>query len=497
MNKYLTTPIYYASGTPHLGHAYTTLVADCYRRYYRLTDHDVKLISGTDEHGQKIERAALAEGTDTTEFIEARSDEFQALWRTLGIDLDAFVRTTDSRHVARVLPFWQNIADKGDIYPGQYEGLYCVECEQYFTTGEECPVHRRPLETFSEESYFFRLSRYQSRLIEHIESHDDFILPRERRNEVLSLLKNSELRDLSISRTSTRWGIPVPRDNRHVMYVWIDALVSYLSALATEDFNAFWPSATHFIGKDILIFHAVYWPALLLSAEIPLPLSLKVNGWLTIEGKKIAKSDPDTIVDPVALIEEIGTDGLTYFFLKGVPFGGDVNFVRQQVYQLLNADLANNVGNLISRFVTLVQRDFSGAIDITSPVLEECDHELLAVLKDGAQEWQDAFERAEPHVAARIFAASAASINRYLQHEEPWNLIKNEENRGRVAVILLVVHSALSSLCVLGSPFVPDIIEKVRTSLCLQGDLCWSSVGAFGSQIRTRKTQSVYPRLSS
>jgi|TARA_Y100000310_G_scaffold328505_1_gene396723 methionyl-tRNA synthetase len=496
MNKYLTTPIYYASGTPHLGHAYTTLVADCYRRYFRLLGHDVKLISGTDEHGQKIERAALNEGTDTAEFIQARSDEFRELWEILGIELDAFVRTTDSDHVASVLPFWKTIVAKGDIYLGQYEGLYCVECEQYFTTGDECPVHRKPLEAFSEESYFFRLSRYQSRLIEHIESHDEFILPRERRNEVLSLLKGTELHDLSISRTSTNWGIPVPRDNRHVMYVWIDALVSYLSALDKDDFSEFWPSATHFIGKDILIFHAVYWPALLLSAGIELPRSLKVNGWLTIEGKKIAKSDPDTIVDPADLIDEIGTDGLSYFFLKGVPFGGDVDFVRQRVRQLLNADLANNVGNLISRFTALVERNFGGVIDVEDPVLLERDRGLLAELRSGAENWREAFERAQPHVAAQEFAAAAASINRYLQHEEPWLLIKAEENRARVAVILLVVHAALSSLCVLGLPFVPVLVAKVRAALCLQGDVCWSSLGELRNHIRTQKVEPVYPRLS-
>jgi len=496
MNKYLTTPIYYASGTPHLGHAYTTLVADCYRRYYQLIDTEVKLISGTDEHGQKIERAAQAQNSDINEFIEARSDEFKQLWEVLGIDLDAFVRTTDSKHIKRVLSFWQKIVAKGDIYLGLYEGLYCVECEQYFTTGDECPVHRKPLELFSEESYFFRLSRYQQRLIKHIEAHDEFILPLERRNEVLSLLKNSELHDLSISRTSTKWGIPIQGDNRHVMYVWIDALVSYLSALELKEFNEFWPHTTHFIGKDILIFHAVYWPALLLSANLSLPESLFVNGWLTIEGKKIAKSDPDTIVDPQDLIKEIGTDGLKYFFLKGVPYGGDVNFVREHIYQLLNADLANNVGNLVSRFLALVQREFDSVIDVTNATLSERDSQLLEQFGDGAKRWRESFERAEPHIAARIFLETGASINSYLQQEEPWKLIKLDENRERVAVILLVVHAALYTLCILGLPFVPEMIEKIKTGLCLEGRLQWSSEVEFRNRIRTREIGSVYPRLT-
>jgi methionyl-tRNA synthetase len=289
----------------------------------------------------------------------------------------------------------------------------------------------------------------------------------------------------------------VPGDNRHVMYVWIDALVSYLSALDLEDFNEYWPHATHFIGKDILVFHAVYWPALLLSADQALPQSLRVNGWLTVEGRKIAKSDPDTIVDPVGLIDEIGRDGLRYFFLKGVPFGGDVDFARERVIQLLNADLANNVGNLVSRFITLVQRHFGGVIHVADPNLVECDTRLLAQLGDSAQRWREAFERAEPHLAARIFAETGDSINRYLQREEPWKLIKAEENRARVAVIFLVVHAALSTLCILGLPFVPEIVEKVKTGLCLRGPLSWSSVGKFRQRIRTRKIKPVYPRLSA
>ena len=495
MYKYLTTPIYYASGTPHLGHAYTTLLANCYRNYHKLNHDNVKLITGTDEHGQKIERAAAANDTSPDQFAAERSREFSELWQALGLNPDAFVRTTDQQHKETVLSFWDKLLQSGDIYLGQYSGLYCVGCEQYFTSGNECPIHLKPLETLSEESYFFRLSRYQDQLIKHIETHEDFIVPRERRNEVLSLLQTNKLHDLSVSRTSTDWGIPVPGDDKHVIYVWIDALVSYLSALESGTFNDYWANTTHFIGKDILVFHAVYWPALLLSAGIPLPTSIVVNGWLTVEGRKISKSDPDTIIDPVDLTNLVSNDGLKYFFLKGISFGLDVNFSKEHLFQLLNADLSNNVGNLVSRFLSLVSANFNSQIAIVEYQLTVEDQSLLDNVENSTAGWHEGLAKGQVHLAARSFCDLSAAINTYLQHQEPWILLKQDDQSDRVKTILLVVHSALVSLSVLGYPFVPDTVGKIREGLCIQGTPSTEEIGKFRTSIHIQKIEPVFPRL--
>lgn len=351
MYRYLTTPIYYASGTPHLGHAYTTLLANCYRNYYEVTRADVRLITGTDEHGQKIERTAAANATSPAQFAADRSSEFSKLWHNLEIPVDTFVRTTDRRHQDSVISFWNKLVENDDIYLGEYSGCYCVDCEQYFTSGDSCPIHRKPLEFLFEESYFFRLSRYQDQLIRHIEANDRFILPKERRNEVLSLLKNNKLHDLSVSRTSTDWGVPVPGDSSHVIYVWIDALVSYLSALDAGTFQEYWANTTHFIGKDILVFHAIYWPALLLSAGYSLPTSIVVNGWLTVEGRKISKSDPETIVDPLELANRVKTillvvhSCLTSLSVLGYPFVPDTVLKIRKGLQIAGLPSVEEVGN--------------------------------------------------------------------------------------------------------------------------------------------------------
>jgi len=495
MYKYLTTPIYYASGTPHLGHAYTTLLANCYRNYHELNGHTVKLITGTDEHGQKIERTAIANGTSPDQFAADRSREFSELWQALGINPDAFVRTTDQQHKELVLTFWARLLDNDDIYLGQYSGLYCVDCEQYFTSGDDCPVHQKPLEALSEESYFFRLSRYQDQLIKHIETHDDFIIPNERRNEVLSLLKNNELHDLSVSRTSTSWGIPVPGDDKHVIYVWIDALVSYLSALESSTFDEYWTNTTHFIGKDILVFHAIYWPALLLSAGFPLPTSIVVNGWLTIEGRKISKSDPQTIVNPVDLADQVSNDGLKYYFLKGISCGLDVSFSKEHLYQLLNADLSNNVGNLVNRFLSLVSANFESRITIDEYQLTLDDQTLLDEVEESTAGWHHGLIKGQVHLAARCFSDLSARINAYLQHQEPWILLKQDDQSDRVKTILLVVHSALVSLSVLGYPFVPDAVGKIREGLCIQGTPSTEEIGKFRTCIHIQKIAPVFPRL--
>ncbi len=494
MKQYLTTPIYYASGSPHLGHAYTTFVADCYKRYYRLRGNQVKLISGTDEHGQKIERNADQSGEPVELFVEKRSAEFRDLWKHLDIGLDAFERTSGKAHKELVVNLWRRLKEKGDIYKSHYEGLYCVDCEQYFTTGDECPVHRKPLENFSEESYFFRLSRYQDKLIDHIEVNPGFIVPASRRNEVLSFLKNNELHDLSVSRTSTHWGIEVPEDGEHVIYVWLDALAAYLSGLGplhSDEFDQYWCNTTHFIGKDILLFHAVYWPAFLWSAGLELPRRLVVNGWLTVEGRKISKSDPDTIVDPLSLTDSITNDGLKFYFLKSVTLGQDLDFQRCNLVDLLNADLANNVGNLFSRFIKLFTRRFPDGITQNPRQIGTANNELRLAIGKQAETFELAIEEFDTAKAARTFIDAAGLINASFQQREPWN-IKDERD---LAGYLWTVHHCLADLTILGASFVPELTDKARIGLNLGQEASWGDLGCSSPGVSVRCIDSLFPRI--
>ena len=461
MSRYITTPIYYASGSPHLGHVYTTLVASCLKRYEQLRGVDVMLTSGTDEHGQKIERSAAAVGMAPSTFVAARSAEFRELWDSLSLPLDLFQRTTSEAHRDVAVDLWQRLAASGDIYKGHYEGLYCVECEQYFTAGDRCPVHRKPLETFSEESYFFRLCRYQSRLIEHLRQNPSFVIPDTRRNEVLALLEGNELRDLSISRTSTTWGIPVPGDDTHVMYVWVDALAAYLSALGSLDsprFNDYWRDAVHCIGKDILTFHAVYWPAILWSAGLPVPQSNIVNGWLTVEGKKISKSDPTTVVDAGELARAVSCDGLQLYFLKTVTLGQDLDFRCDNLLDLVNSDLANTIGNLFSRFLGLVSKHTgaNGSYPVASGPLS-------GQVVERVREFEQAMDQYLLTDAARCFIGIANLINRDIQQVEPWFMGEGDELAGYLASL----YCALADLTVVGSVFVPDLMQRARALLGL------------------------------
>jgi methionyl-tRNA synthetase len=494
MKQYLTTPIYYASGSPHLGHAYTTFVADCYKRYRRLHGDDVLLTSGTDEHGQKIERTAEQAGIPVDSFIDARSAEFLNLWKSLDIDLDLFERTTGRAHAEVVTELWNRISANGDIYKGYYAGLYCIDCEQYFTAGDQCPVHRKPLEKFSEESYFFRLSTYQQKLIDHIGENPDFIVPVSRRNEVLSFLKNGDLHDLSISRTSTSWGISVPGDPDHVIYVWLDALAAYLSALGGLDSSRlaeYWPGSTHFIGKDILIFHAVYWPAFLWSAGLELPNNIVVNGWLTVEGRKISKSDPETIVDPSSLTDLVGSDGLKFYFLKSVSLGQDLDFQRAHLFDLLNADLANNFGNLFSRFIKLFLKHFPDGLQFCADSLAPENKDLLQSTSTNAVRYAAAFDKFDLSRAARLFIETAALLNTDIQKREPWKIADRDE----LAQYLWTLHHCLADLSLLGASFVPAITAKARLGLSLESRADWHELGCQRQHVSVSLAGPLFPRI--
>jgi methionyl-tRNA synthetase len=492
--RYLTTPIYYASGSPHLGHAYTTFIADCYKRYYVARGDEVLLASGTDEHGQKIEQTSARHDESVELFVEKRSLEFSNLWESLQIDLDVFERTSSAQHKTLVIEFWQRLRESGDIYKGHYEGLYCIECEQYFTEGDHCPVHRKPLAHYSEESYFFRLSAYQQKLIDHIESHPGFIVPDSRRNEVLSFLKGTKLHDLSISRTSTSWGIQVPDDPRHVIYVWVDALATYLSAigpLGSRKFEEYWPNTTHFIGKDILIFHAVYWPALLWSAGLDVPQHLIVNGWLTVEGRKISKSDPETIIDPSVLVDLAGCDGLKYYFLKAVKLGQDLDFQQDHLIALVNSDLANNFGNLFSRFIKLFAKHFPNGVEVNATQLTSANLELLSKVSANEIACTSYIENFSPTAAGRTFVETGALLNADFQQREPWKIL----DRTELAEYLWTLHKCLAGLTRIGACLVPDIARKARDGLCLQDaqDIKGRLTGE--SCVNVREIESLFPRL--
>lgn len=317
----LTTPIYYANGKPHLGHTYTILLADTYKKFFQLLNYDVRLCTGTDEHGLKIQNKANEENILPIDFVDTISQDFKNCWKELGIDIDDFIRTTELRHKNVAQEIWEKLVLRGDIYLGEYSGLYCIGCEQYYNKselleGDICPVHETVCNIISEESYFFKLSKYQKKLIDHIHNNENFILPKNRRNEILGFLENNILQDLSISRTSFKWGIEVPNDTDHVMYVWFDALINYISSLGgigSEDFNNYWNNTIQFIGKDILRFHAIYWSCMLFALDLPLPKSIVVHGFLMISDKKISKSSPVTKVNPVNMIKDIQSDGLRFF----------------------------------------------------------------------------------------------------------------------------------------------------------------------------------------
>ena len=504
MNRtfYLTTPIYYVNDVPHIGHAYTTLAADVLARYKRLKGFDVFFLTGSDEHGQKVEKAALASGETPLELADRVVKRFQALWEKLGISYTDFIRTTQERHKEGVSHIFSQILAQGDIYLGEYEDWYCTPCETFWTETQlidtKCPDCNRPVERLKEESYFFRMSKYQEQLLAHIEANPDFIQPKSKRNEIISFVKEG-LRDLSVSRTSFSWGIPVPGNERHVIYVWFDALTNYITALGYPDnggnFGKYWPVDVHLIGKDILRFHSVYWPTFLMAAGIPLPKKVFAHGWWTVEGQKMSKS-LQNVVEPNFLIDRYGVDAVRYFLLREVPFGLDGDFSHSALVLRINSDLANDLGNLLNRSTAMIVKYFDGILPASGP-LEEVDRafrakaEAMVAQVDGHLE-ELAFSKALQAIWEVISAG-----NKYIDETAPWALAKDPEKRDRRSTVMYSLAEAQRLAYFLLTPFMPTASAKALGYLGWETDPAEDGLGWGELRAGTRiaKAEPLFPRI--
>ncbi|MBR6824186.1 MAG: methionine--tRNA ligase [Firmicutes bacterium] len=502
---YITTPIYYPSDNPHIGHAYTTVAADTMTRYKKMRGYDAYFLTGTDEHGQKIQRRAVAAGVEPQEFVDKISENFKKLWELLHIDYDDFIRTTDDRHIKYVQDLFQKIYDKGDIYKSTYEGWYCTPDEAFFTerqVGEEhiCPDCGRPVERMQEESYFFKMSKYADRWLEFIEANPDFIRPESRRNEMVNFVKQG-LEDLCISRTTFNWGIPVPFDGKHVVYVWFDALSNYISALAnTGDgslYNKFWPADVHLVGKDIIRFHTIIWPIMLMAAELPLPKCVLGHGWVLIDNDKMSKSKGN-VVNPFVLCERYGVDAIRYFLMREMPYGQDCNYNEHNLALRINVDLANDYGNLLSRSTGMIDK-FQGSIVLAPGEPTEFDAELIELAKATPARFAELMDKMEWANAIAELWKLVAKANKYIDDAAPWALNKAGE-KGKLASVLYNMVEVVRLTTIMISPVMPTLAEKVwkqlgitdRTDLHTWESLTW---GSFPADTKIDRGEPLFPRI--
>ena len=505
---YVTTPIYYPNDVPHIGHAYTTVATDFVARYHRLRGEEVFFLTGTDEHGKKVPQAARDQGLEPQEFVDRMEPRWREVWARLDVAYDDYIRTTEPRHEKAVAKLLTAVYENGrdDIYLGTYEGLYCVSCEAYYTedelVGGMCPIHGTPVEAMSEENYFFRLSAYQDRLLEHYEAHHEAVEPEARRNEVLSLIKGG-LRDFSISRTSFAWGVPLPWDPKHVCYVWFDALTNYITAAGyaddTERFNRMWPADVHFIGKDIIRFHAIYWPAMLMAAGVEPPRQVWAHGFLLVGGEKMSKTRL-TGIHPFELVDHFGVDAYRYYFLREIQFGQDGSFSWESMVARYNADLANDLGNLASRVLAMLDQYVEGRVP-GPPATAGPEGRLAGAARAAAAEYDERVLAMDLTGGLAAVWAFVGEVNRYLVEVAPWALAKDEARRAELEACLFASAEALRIIAVMISPVMPRAAAGLWEQLGIEVSLDEQRLpqaaqwGAIPPGIRVRRGEGLFPRL--